>query len=207
MRASKSTGSKRAATRRDRPRPRPRSASEVEHEPQLGRAEPASSVLRRSTVSVADWAMTFTRFGNSDREPTVPTWSPPMSCGEVAHGSRNARRDVSGVPAHAHRRGARMVRLAADRDLLPGDALDALDGTDGDALGFEHRTLFDVQFDERVRHETWARMRPGIANPVQFVAEPRTVDTVVSSAARARAHRRTRGCRACRARSANPPRR
>ena len=54
--------------------------------------------------------------------------------------------------------------------------MDALDRTDGDALGFEHGTLFDVQFDERVRHQTGARMRAGVADAVELVTEPGTID-------------------------------
>ena len=79
---------------------------------------------------------------------------------ELAHERRDAAAAKPGVVPQAHGCGAGVVRLAADGDLLPGDALHALDRTDRDALGLEHRTLFDVQLDEGVGHQARARMGP-----------------------------------------------
>ena len=70
-------------------------------------------------------------------------------CGHPAHVRDDLRGSEPRVVAHRHRCGARMVGLADDRQLLPGDALDALDRADRDVLDLEDGTLFDVQLDER----------------------------------------------------------
>ena len=51
----------------------------------------------------------------------------------------------------------------------------AFDRADRDVLGFEHRALLDVQFDEGVRNDPGARVRAGVADAFQLVAQARPV--------------------------------
>src|SRR5690606_11923687 len=54
--------------------------------------------------------------------------------GQLAREGGDGARRVAGVVAHAHGRGAGVVGLPGDGDLLPGDALQVLAHADGDAL-------------------------------------------------------------------------
>ncbi len=95
---------------------------------------------------------------------------------QVAHRRGDRHRRVPGVVAQRHRGRARVVRLPRDRELLPRDALHALDRADGEALCLEDRALLDVQLDERVRHDARARMGPDVLDPGELVADARAVD-------------------------------
>ena len=85
-------------------------------------------------------------------------------------------RRVPGVATHRHRRRAGVVGLTDDRQLLPRDALHALDDADRHSPRLEHRALLDVQLDERGGCGAWARQRPGVADPHELVTDCRTVD-------------------------------
>jgi hypothetical protein len=82
----------------------------------------------------------------------------------------------AGVAPQAHRRGARVVRLADDSHLLPRDALQVLHHADRHPLGVEHRALLDVQLDERLRPVDTRRRLARVADSRELVAEPRAVD-------------------------------
>ena len=125
-----------------------------------------SSVLRRSMVSVAFAATTFTRLGCSrGARPCRPRGS---RAGGRPSARRRERDDLGGSQAGvvAHRRGRRasVVRLAGDHDLLPGDALHASDHPDGDTALLEDRPLFDVQLDVRMGGRPGAGVRALVAD-------------------------------------------
>ena len=85
-------------------------------------------------------------------------------------------RRVAGVATHRHRRGARVVGLTEDRELLPRDSLHPLDGADRHSPRFEHRALLDVKLDERGGCGAWARERAGVADAHELVTDGRAVD-------------------------------
>ena len=49
--------------------------------------------------------------------------------------------------------------------------MDAGDRADGEALGFEHGALFDVQLDVGMGHDHRARERTGVADAIEFGAK------------------------------------
>ena len=63
------------------------------------------------------------------------------------------------------------MRLVADRGLRPAHALDAGDDADLLGLGFEDRTLLDVQLEERRQRMGAAALRPAIADRLERLAE------------------------------------
>ena len=72
--------------------------------------------------------------------------------GELADGRGDARRDVAGIVAQCAsawcRRGSTGRATVISCQEMPCTPVDR---ADRDALGFEHRALLDVQFDEGVR--------------------------------------------------------
>ncbi len=96
--------------------------------------------------------------------------------GQLAHGDHGPGGHQTGVVAQVHGRGARVVGLARERELVPRDPLDPGDDADRGALGLEHGTLLDVQLDEGVRRPGRARQRADVADAVELVAEHGAVD-------------------------------
>ena len=69
-----------------------------------------------------------------------------------------------------------MGRPTGNGEFGPRDALHPGDHPDGDGFVFQHRPLFDVQFHEGRRSTSGrARHGAGIADALEFVAEPRFV--------------------------------
>ena len=100
----------------------------------------------------------------------------PQACRHLPHEHGDSRRDESGVAAEIHGSRPRVVGLPIDGEFLPADALDAGDHADLHTLLLQNGTLFDVQFDERMRRTCRAGDRTGIADARQFVTHARSVD-------------------------------
>ena len=125
-------------------------------------------------MSLARAAITLMRFGCS-RTDSAYLCAAELAC-ELAHELRDGRRGVAGIAAEPHRRGARVVRLPRDPQLLPGNPLQVLDRADGDALRVQDGPLLDVQLHECMRRPSARLGIAGIADALELVAEPSTVD-------------------------------
>jgi hypothetical protein len=95
---------------------------------------------------------------------------------QLAHERSDRGGTVTGVVPQSHRRRTGVVRLAGDQHLGPRNALQVLDGADGDALEVEHRALLDVKLNVRVRPIQWHRRIAKVADTLQFVLEHLAVD-------------------------------
>ena len=64
--------------------------------------------------------------------------------GELTHKDADRSCAVASIVPQAHRRGACMVGLPHDGQLLPGNPLQVAYRTNGDALNIKNRALFNV---------------------------------------------------------------
>ena len=123
---SNSTGSKRARLRAAMVTPSAAaSASARSASRRSASCSADSSVLRRSTVSVAAAGTTLTRFGCSPEAAHRADLVAAQLEREVAHLGGQGGGHETRVVAVVHGRGAGVVGLAGDGQLLPRDALHA----------------------------------------------------------------------------------
>src|SRR5581483_7739938 len=103
-----------------------------------------------------------------------------------------------------HRRGAGVALEADDLAVIPDDALAAIDHADGLVLGFQQRTLLDMQLDEGAELALPDRLAAAIADRVErlangdaggILARQDIVGGVFAGVSR-RGHRRRREARA-----------
>jgi hypothetical protein len=83
--------------------------------------------------------------GFASMRPTVATRSGSLLCRPFHHQNAFCGGGER-IAAQRHRHGPGVPGFAAQRDAKPGEPVDRGDHAHGQALGFEHRALLDVQF-------------------------------------------------------------
>ena len=168
----------------------------------------SSRGARMSMENRARPGMTLTAPGSTSSRPTVAT-----SSSSVARSSLDAQDHFGGrgerVVAQVHRHGAGVAGHSAHGDVEARRAVDRADDAEGQALGFEHRPLFDMQLDEG-GHAARARRRQPIgiaAERLQRVAHDDSLGVPLVERALLRPARRVRASRSSSWESGRPLRR
>ena len=117
-------------------------------------------------------------FARNDVAAVGPVFEKPdgrdtrqMRHAHLVNGFDHPRRTEQRILAQLHRRGAGMGVLAPDRHFVPAHALHSGDDADHLVLGFEYRSLFDVELEHRLELLLADGIAAAIADACEFVAE------------------------------------
>lgn len=134
-------------------------------------------------VGVANVERERRRFGNDVDQVRVEIDTadgahlvPSEPFGEFAEKDGDPSGDDGRIMTEIHRSRSRVIALAVDANFLPRDPLNTRDRTESESFPLEDGTLFDVQFDERMRSRSRTGSWPRVLDPSKLVSVGGTID-------------------------------